>query len=475
MSRVLSEVGQTAVKWLLPGMRPLFRMTLRDKIFNLPLVLVRTLVESGVYGIAAGLSGIAFEISVYRFYSGTLVRFAHWSSFHFVIASFLLVTGTSLASGIIVAKFAPETAGSGIPQLKLAFWKDSGFIHWRVIWVKFVAGVLTVGGGASLGREGPSIQLSGAVASNLSVVFGTPTCDRRRAMAAGAAAGLAATFNAPLAAIAFVLEKILIDCRSNLLGGVVMAALVGALVFHVCVGQQTSFVLPVTAPSTWNGQFMVPFAALLATLAGVLFQSAALGLRKLFQRSPLHQVPLWARPALGAFFTWTIGASVFLIYGRLGIFSLGYDDINSGLQGDVIGVLPLVLLLGKLPASICSFGSGGCGGVFAPGLFLGGMTGCALVELSRAMGLPLTEGDRILLMLAGMSSCLGAIMRAPLTSILLVLEMTREYSLFFALLIPTLLSQGLSRWLLPHGVYEQILVDDGHFPYETVERKETRP
>jgi CIC family chloride channel protein len=437
-------------------------MTFRNKILAWFPSHSRPLIESGIYGLVAGLSAVAFEVTIYRFYSTTMLRFAHWSSLHFVLASFCLMMSTSLASGILLTRFAPDAAGSGIPQLKLAFWKDFGFVPWRVAWVKFIAGVLAVGGGASLGREGPSVQLAGAVASNLSGVLGTAKTGRRRASAAGAAAGLAATFNTPLASIAFVLEEILGDLNSNLLGSVVVAAVLGAFAVHAILGSHPAFALPAVESSTWDGKLLVPLVALLAGLVGVLFQKASLGLRRAFRYSNLSRVPPWSRPAFGAFFTWVIGVIVFLIYGRLGIFSLGYDDLASGLNGEVFGVLPLVLLLGKLAGTICSYGSGGCGGVFAPSLFFGAMTGCALEEFFRALGLPLTGEDRLLMMIIGMSSCLGAVVRAPFTSILIVFEMTREFSLIPALLVAGVLSQALSRWLLPHGFYEQVLVDDGH-------------
>jgi chloride channel protein, CIC family len=149
------------------------------------------LVESGIYGLAAGLSAVAFEIAIYQVYSATLERFAHWGAWNFAWSSFCVIVGTSLVSGLLLNRVAPEAAGSGIPQLKLAFWKDFGYVPWRVAWVKFIAGVLAVGGGASLGREGPSVQLASTVASNLSGMLGTAKTGRRRASAAGAAAGLA--------------------------------------------------------------------------------------------------------------------------------------------------------------------------------------------------------------------------------------------------------------------------------------------
>jgi CIC family chloride channel protein len=291
-------------------------MFFRNQILALFPSRSRPLIESGLYGLAAGFAAVAFEVAIYRLYYATLVQFSNVSGMYFALASFGLMMSTSLASGYLLTRFAPEAAGSGIPQLKLAFWKDFGFIPWRIAWVKFVAGILAIGGGASLGREGPSVQLAGAVASNLSGVLGTAKTGRRRAAAAGAAAGL-------------------------------------------------------------------------------------------------------------------------------------------------LGLVPLVLLVGKLAATACSYGSGGCGGVFSPSLFFGAMTGCTVGELFRALGLPVSGEDRLLLMIIGMSSCLGAVVRAPFTSILIVFEMTREFSLIPALLLAGILSQSLSRWLLPHGFYEQVLVDDG--------------
>ncbi|HEX4139478.1 MAG TPA: chloride channel protein [Candidatus Methylacidiphilales bacterium] len=421
----------------------------------------RPLIESGIYGLAAGLAAVAFEVAIARFYTGTLVLFATWTPLYFALASFGVLVGTALLSGILLA-WEPDAAGSGIPQLKLAFWKDFGFVPGRVAWVKFFAGILAVGGGSSLGREGPSVQLAGTLTSNLSGLFGTAKTGRRRACAAGAAAGLAATFNTPLAAIAFVLEEILGDLNSNLLGGVVVAAVLGAFMVHAILGSHPAFALPPVEASTWDGRVLVPFVALLATVIGVLFQRASLGLRNAFRHSRLRLVPAWCRPACGAVLCWAIGVGVFLGYGRLGVFSLGYDDLAGGLNGQLLGIVPFVLLVAKFFATTFSYGSGGCGGVFAPSLFLGAMTGCALEEGARALGLPLTGEDRLLLMIIGMSSCLGAVVRAPFTSILIVFEMTREFSIIPALLVAGILSQALVRRLQPRGFYEQVLEDDGH-------------
>jgi CIC family chloride channel protein len=273
---------------------------------------------------------------------------------------------------------------------------------------------------------------------------------------------LAATFNTPLAAIAFVLEEIMGDLNSPLLGSVVVAAVLGAFAVHAFIGKNPAFPLPSVESDTWNGRLLVPVVALLATVIGVAFQKGALGLRKAFRTSSLSHIPVSLRPACGSFFTWAIGTTVFIFYGRLGVFSLGYGDLSDSLNGQILGWLPLILLTAKVAATVCSYGSGGCGGVFAPSLFFGAMTGCAVEELFHALGVPLAGDDRLLLSIIGMSTCLGAVVRAPFTSILIVFEMTRQFSLIPALLVAGILSQALCRWLQPVGFYEQVLEDDGH-------------
>ncbi|HZM04210.1 MAG TPA: chloride channel protein, partial [Candidatus Saccharimonadales bacterium] len=163
------------------------------------------------YGLGAGLAAVAFQWIAGWMYNAGLVRLSTRGFLTFAVGSFLILVVSSLIVGLLLTLFCPEAAGSGIPQLKLAFWKDFGTVPWRVAWVKFVAGAVSIGGGASMGREGPSVQLAGALSSNLAGWAGEPKQNRRTAAAAGAAAGLAAAFNAPLAALTFVLEEIIGD------------------------------------------------------------------------------------------------------------------------------------------------------------------------------------------------------------------------------------------------------------------------
>ena len=125
-----------------------------------------------VYGLVAGLASVAFQLAMNALYRITFVQFAKLSVPVFLIGTFLVIISTSLIVGFLLTRFAPEASGSGIPQLKLAFWKDFGVVPWRVVWVKFVAGVLSIGGGCSLGREGPSVQLAGGASSILAGALG---------------------------------------------------------------------------------------------------------------------------------------------------------------------------------------------------------------------------------------------------------------------------------------------------------------
>jgi H+/Cl- antiporter ClcA len=171
----------------------------------------RPVVLTCVYGLGAGLAAVAFQVGMNTLYRLGIVRLSQASTVIFLLGSLVVIVTTSLAVGFLLTRFASEASGSGIPQLKAAFWKDFGVVPWRVVWVKYVAGVLSIGGGCSLGREGPSVQLAGGVASNLAGVLGEAKQKRRAAAAAGAAAGLAAAFNTPLAAVTFVLEEILVQ------------------------------------------------------------------------------------------------------------------------------------------------------------------------------------------------------------------------------------------------------------------------
>lgn len=419
----------------------------------------RAVAQTCLYGLAAGAATVAFQLAMNWLYRAGLVRLSHQSRLTFVLGSFGILVGSSLVVGWLLNSFGREAAGSGIPQLKLAFWKDFGTVPWRVAWVKFIAGVISIGGGSSLGREGPSVQLAGTVSSNLAGLAGEPKQNRRSAAAAGAAAGLASAFNTPLAATTFVLEEIIGDLNSRFLGPVLLASVLGALVVHGIIGKQPSFTLTGVEAPTWVGYLMTPVVAALASLIGVCFQRAALGLRARMKRR--GRTPGWLLPVAGGLLTWTLGAGVFWHTGRLGVFSLGYDDLSSALAGDLGWQLAALLLVTKFVATFGCYGFGGCGGIFSPTLFFGGMTGVMVAGL-LSLEWTVSRADAVTLAVVGMSACLGAVVWAPVTGVLIVFEMTHEFALVPALMIGALVSQTISRRLNRHNFYEALLDQDGH-------------
>ena len=418
----------------------------------------RAVWETCIYGLAAGGATVTFQLGMNWLYQLGLVQLSHKSLTTFLIGSFAVMVSSSLLVGWLLNTFCREAAGSGIPQLKLAFWKEFGTVPWRVAWVKFAAGILSIGGGSSLGREGPSVQLSGALASNLSGLAGTAKQNRRAAAAAGAASGLAAAFNTPLAAATFVLEEIIGDLNSRLLGGVLLASVLGALVVHGIIGRQPSFTLRYVDTPTWLGYALTPVVAALASVVGVYFQKASMGLRRRMKESV---VPGWLLPAAGAVITWALGAGVFYETGHLGVFALGYEDLSKALAGDVGWQLAALLLVTKFIATFTCYGFGGCGGIFSPTLFFGGMTGVLVAGLVNLQW-PVAQADVVTLAVVGMSACLGAVVWAPVTGVLIVFEMTHQFSLVPALMIAALVSQAVSRKMNRENFYDALLTQDGH-------------
>ncbi len=320
----------------------------------------RFLILICLYGLVASLAAVAFQLGIKWVYSFCLVNPArtmpHWL---FALESLAVICAVSVLSGFLLSKFCPEAAGSGIPQLKLAFWKDFGETPFKVALVKFFASGLGIGGGLSLGREGPSVQIGGTVASTLAGRLGVAKQNRRTACAAGAAAGLAAAFNAPLAAVAFVLEEILEDLNSRLLGAVLLASVIGAFVVHAILGAQPAFDLPQIGEPSWHAYAVMPFCAGFAAIVGVAFQRFTLDLR--LKSRNWTQVPAMWRPLVGGLVTWVLGISVFLASGHLGVFGLGYDDLSTALVHGAAWKLALALLITKFIATVVCYGLGGSG------------------------------------------------------------------------------------------------------------------
>jgi CIC family chloride channel protein len=419
----------------------------------------RAALQTCLYGLAAGAVAVAFQVGINWVYRAGLFALSHQSFSTFLIGSFAVVVCSSLIVGWLLNSFCRDAAGSGIPQFKLAFWKDFGTVPWRVTWVKFLAGIISIGGGASLGREGPSVQLAGSAGSNLAGLLREPKQNRRAAAAAGAAAGLAAAFNTPLAAATFVLEEIIGDLNSRYLGRVILASVLGALVVHGAIGRHPSFTLTGGENPSWVAYALTPLVAALASVIGVYFQKASLQLRAKMKTQA--RIPPFLLPLTGGLITWGLGVLVFWQTQRLGVFSLGYDDLSDALAAKIGWQLAVILLFAKFIATFTCYGFGGCGGIFSPTLFFGGMAGVLVAGLVN-LQLPVSASDTVALAVVGMSACLGAVVWAPVTGILIVFEMTHEFGLVPVLMIGALVSQAISRRMNKENFYDALLTQDNH-------------
>ena len=289
--------------------------------------------------------------------------------------------------------------------------------------------------------------------------MGEPKQSRRLAAATGAAAGLAAAFNTPLAGVTFVLEELIGDLNSRLLGSVLLGAMLGALVAHGIVGPQPSFTLAIMGEPLWPSYLMVPVVAAVGTLVGLAFQNSALHLRS--RQKNWSLIPRWLRPAIGGLICWALGVLVFVKTGKLGVFGLGYDDLSEALTGKLIWQTAALLLAAKFVATVACYGMGGCGGIFSPTLFFGAMAGLGVAGIIQPFFHLSPEGV-VMLTIVSMSATLGAVVRAPVTSILIVFEMTHEFSLVPPLMLAAIVSQSISRRLVRHNFYDALLEQDGH-------------
>jgi chloride channel protein, CIC family len=419
----------------------------------------REVIVTCILSIASALSAVAFLYAIKISFALTYERFAEESPLYFIISSFILITVSSLMVGFLLTVFSPEAAGSGIPQMKAAYWKESGDLKLKPVIVKFFAGIISIGGGNSLGREGPSVYLGSGVASNLDKTIEKGERNRRAASVVGASAGLAAAFNTPLAAIAFIIEEVVGDMNNKYLGRVVISSVIGAFVVYALMGRHPSFSMEMLTDISWTHYAVVPFAAFAASYLGIIFQKDTLKLRRSIKKR--KKIKPWIMPLFGGLITWVIGTSLFLFTGKLGVFSLGYNDLSElmtvGFEWKIAGILAI----GKLIATISSYGFGGCGGIFAPSLFIGGFSGY-FIGSAAALWLPLTHDDIIVIAAVGMSSFLGAVVQAPLTSLLIVFEMTHQFAIVPALMIGIIVSQAMARKAFRLNFYDAILIQDGN-------------
>ncbi len=409
------------------------------------------LVLAAVVGALSGLAAVAFDrlIDIFDafFFSALLNTFSPLGRY----AVLLLPAIGGLIVGPVIYFVARETRGSGIPDIILAVARDGGRIRARVWLVKLLATSVSIGSGASVGREGPIAQIGSSVGSLLGRRFGASESWLKILVACGTAGGISAAFNTPIAGVFFAMEVILRTFSLQTFGVVVISSVTASAVAVGGFGDFQASAIPVYA---LNNPAELGLFALLGVCAALLalgFMQAIKIVEGGFSRSRL---PDYLKPAIGGLGVGVIG----VFYPQ--VFGIGYEVITDALSGGLPFLLLLALIFLKPVATALVIGSGSTGGVFAPSLLLGAMGGLAFGEI-MGVALPGIAGDPGTYGLAGMVAVFAAVASAPITAVLMVFELSRSYSLAAPLMLTVVISAAIARKLSQENIYTARLIRRG--------------
>jgi chloride channel protein, CIC family len=409
-------------------------------------LLLLTLIIGAVVGLVVVAFILVTENLGARLYPGSA---AAWRRLVIPVAG-ALVTGT------LLARYFPNARGSGIPQTKTALFVRDGFISMRTVIGKFSMSAISLASGIALGREGPSVQVSAGIASVLGRRLGLSTSSVKALLPVGSAAALAAAFNTPIAAVLFTLEEVMGDMHAPVLGSIVLASATSWIVLHLLLGDEPLFHVPAY-------QLVHPLEFLVYAALGVAGGLVSVGFVKLllWQRKYFLKLPkftLWWQPAVGGL---TVGILGWFFPDVLGV---GYNFVSQALNGGMVIRTMALLVLLKVVATATCYASGNAGGIFGPSLFIGAMLGGAVGGVAHLL-FPDYTGSVGAYALVGMGTAFAGIVRVPLTSVIMIFEITRDYSIIVPLMISNLISYFISSRLQEESIYEALLHQDGiHLP-----------
>jgi chloride channel protein, CIC family len=402
-------------------------------------------------GVLVGLAAVAFDGMVHIM--GTFTHETRnalggiWGS---LVAILIPALGGLLITPIVV-KWSPDVRGSGIPFVMLAVSNFAGRIPKRIAFWRPIASTLSIGTGASLGTEGPVVQMGASIASIFSDIFKMSDERRRNLAVVATASGYAAAFNAPIAGVMFALEVILGNFGNRAFASVVIGAVAASAVSRSILGRDPAFAVPDIY--ALGGPLELLFYALLGVLAA--FVGILLIRFEVWGEQVAHALKLspWLRPTLGGLLVGILGLGLPQILGR------GYETTQGLLNNLMPGIgLTFLLIVGKMLATSISLASFGSGGTFAPLLFIGATFGAGFAQVLQTMGVDVTPGA---FALVGMSAVFSSATRAPISSIILMFELSDGYQLILPLLIASVLSSLIADIFHPESVYQIALSRKG--------------
>jgi CIC family chloride channel protein len=415
---------------------------------ELPLIGLCLLVGAG-----AGLGAVGFRYLIEGFtwiFAGHTDPSAlgHFTNPHLAFLGLFVVLVVPVIGGLLygplVYRFAPEARGHGVPEVMLAVHSNEGRIRGRVPIVKSLASAICIGAGGSVGREGPIVQIGSAIGSGLGQLVDLATDDVRLLVACGAAGGIGATFNAPIAGVFFALELILRRWDTRAFGMVILSGLVATAVGRAAFGADPFLTLPTFhLVSDWE-YGLYALLGLLAAPVGVAFIRVLYGMEDFADR--IWRGPAWLRPAVGGILLGLVLLALPEMYG------VGYPVLEGAIAGKYALGLLLVFLCGKIFATSLTMAIGGSGGVFAPSLFIGAMLGSAFGAGGHDL-LPTATASAGAYGLVGMAAVFAAAGRAPITAVLIVFELTGDYKIILPLMLAVVVATGFSHLFSADSIY----------------------
>ncbi len=368
----------------------------------------------------------------------------------------LIPVGGSLGIGYLLFRYFPDARGSGVPQTKAALFAREGVITLGTVLGKFFCTSVTLATGIPLGREGPAVQVGGGIASVLGRRLGLPPEKVKALIPAGAAAAIAAAFNTPLAAVMFALEEVMGDLHAPVLGSVVLSSATSWVVLRLLLGNNPLFSVPQYRLIHPLELGVYAVLGVVGGLVSVAFTKLLLGMRKRFLQ--LSEKTLWLQPVAGGLLVGLMGWFVPQVLG------VGYGYVGDALNGRMALKVMALLVILKLLGATTSYASGNAGGIFGPSLFIGAMLGGTVGSIAHHL-LPTYTATPGAYALVGMGTVFAGIVRAPMTSVLMILETTRDYTVIVPLMISNLVSFFISSRLQRETIYTALAFQDGiHLP-----------
>jgi CIC family chloride channel protein len=398
---------------------------------------------ANVIGVGAGFGALVFRWLIGFFQNIFFSHGQHALSFMGSYYVIVIPTVGGLIVGLLIYFFSSETKGHGVPEVMLAVSTAGSKIRPRVVAMKALVSSICIGSGGSVGREGPIVQISSALGSSLGQLFRLSEDKKRILIACGAAGGIAATFNAPIAGIFFALEIILREYGTRYFSSVVLSAVTATVISRSFLGSSPAFIVPhYELVSSWEIIFYF-ILGFLAAITGWVF------IKMLYKSEDIFdalKIPNFAKPALGGLMLGIIG----LFFPQ--IFGVGYPSMEQTLNGQLSSLLILGLIGLKILATSLTLGSGGSGGVFAPSLFIGVMLGNSFGTLLYYLfpSIPISPGAYALV---GMGAVFAGAGQAPISAIMILFEMTGDYKIILPLMIACVISTIVLKKISRDSIY----------------------